>query len=224
MTKFIFLISLIFALRLSAQTPHIMHLRLGGTEATFLQNMQDPNSVIRQTNFGLGPAVFVKRAVIDSIIAVNDSTVVVVTSHQTQEEYWWNETSVYDSINEHYVCSDSMIQRFLTYDSTGMWMPGRDTVVNHAVFNAKLRCEQINEKLFRDFGLRQSSYSIVYIGFDCSEAQQRSKRNFFPFIFYKWPQNPNFWLSMAVGLSLLYFLVLQMKTAHFAKRKKLLIS
>lgn len=203
-----------------AQTPHIMHLRLGGTEATFQQNMQDPNSLIRQTNFGLGPAIFVKRAVIDSVIVVNDSTVVVVTSHQTLEEYWWGRHA-YDSTNQHYVCSDTMIQRFLTYDSTGMWIPGRDTLVNHAVFNAKLRCDQIIEKLRLDFELQQGSSSIVFIGFDCSEALQKSKRNFLPFILFKWPQNPNFWISIALGLSLLYFLVLQMKTSHFVKRKKL---
>lgn len=203
-----------------AQTPHIMHLRLGGTEADFQKTMLDPNSLIRKSNFGLGPAIFVKRAVIDSVIVVNDSMVVVVTSHQFEEDLWWGRHA-YDSINQHYVCSDTMIQRFLNYDSTGMWMPGRDTVVNHVVFNSKLRCEQIIEKLSLDFGSQQNSSSIVFIGFDCSEALQKSKRNFLPFILFKWPQNPNFWISIAVGLSLLYFLVLQMKTTYFVKRKKL---
>lgn len=204
--------TLLFALCTMAQTPHIMHLRMGGTEASFLTALQDPNAVIRLSNFGLPPTILVRKAVVDSVIAINDSTVVVVTSHQLKEEFQWR-TTVYDSLSQDFVCTDTMIQRFLTYDSTGTWEPGRDTVVNHAVFNPQLSCREIHEKLARDFQIRQDFEQITFVGFDCSEQQQQSKRNAAPYFGWVSSQPPHFWSFLAVGLSLMYFLLLQIRPA-----------
>jgi len=172
-----YLLSFIFAILLYstiAQTPRIMHKRMGGTHENFLATLQNPNTPIRQSNFGLPPTIFVKRAVIDSIIVINDSSVLVVTSHQILEEFGFGRYD-YDTLAGAFVCPDSMMQKSLTYDSTGVWKPGRDLMVNHKVFTPVLSCEEIMNALRYQYGLYNATQNTVFIGFDCS-PKKKNKR------------------------------------------------
>jgi len=191
-----------------SQTPLIMHKRMGGHEDNFHQAMQQTNNPIRQSNFGLPPTIYVKRAVIDSIIALNDSAVVVVTSQRVVEQFHWHDYASFDTLEQVFVCSDSMLQRSLTYDSTRNWTPGRDTLINHAVFNANLSCRDILFKLRDEFNLHQNgNREIEFIGFDCSIPKGK-KGNSVPFMFLNFPKGPDFWIGVTFLFSLLYFLIL----------------
>lgn len=196
------------------QTPQIMHKMFGGTKSNFVQTMQDSDAVIRQTNFGLPPTIYVKKAVIDSIIALNDSTVIVVTSHKVVEDFE-SFSLVYSEEDSSFVCSNSMVQKSLTYDKTGDWQPGRDTLINHGVFDAKQTCNDIRSRLSYEFGVRMSiGHEIVFIGFDCSKAADKKKRkNIVPPFWFSSPFDPNSWMIVVALFSLVYFVVLRKRKA-----------
>ena len=206
---------IIVVFSLNAQTPRVMHKRMGGTDENFYANLQNPNALIRQSNFGLPPTIFVKRAVIDSIIAINDSSVVVITSHQVVEEIQWTRYD-YDSIEGTFVCPDSLIQKSLTFDSTGLWKPGRDLIVNHAVFNAKLSCDEILSVLRYQYNLYNSTQQTVFIGFDCS-PKKKAKRGAWTWIGLPFPKDPNSWFGLVLAISLLYFILLKIKSLRAFK-------
>lgn len=188
------------------QTPRIMHKRMGGTNENFIQTMSDPNALIRQSNFGLPPTIYVKKAVIDSIIVLNDTSVIVVTSQKMVEEWDWNKYE-YSAEDSAFVCSNSMLVRSLTYDSTGTWQPGRDTLVNHAVFSSKFTCDEIKFRLRNDFNIYDSHQNpMVFVGFDCSQNQGSNRRNVLPLWFTYFPKKPNAYILIFGFISLLYFL------------------
>lgn len=194
-----------------AQTPSIMHKRMGGTQENFNQTMSDPEALIRQSNFGLPPTIHVKRAVIDSIIVLNDTTVVVVTSHKLVEEFHWGDYQ-WSAIDSTFVCSDTMLARSLEYDSTGTWKPGRDTLVNHALFSPRNTCNQILMALRDEYQIysRRNTH-IVFIGFDCTPQQNRNQRNFLPVIWNIFPKNPSTLVLIISIFSIFYFLYLRRK-------------
>lgn len=191
-----------------------MHKRLGGTNDNFNDAMQAPNSPVRQSNFGLPPTINVKRAIIDSIIVVNDSSVMVVTSHQIVSEFQWFDHE-YDSVKRIFVAKDRMLELSLTYDSLGVWQPGRDLMVNHAVFNPKMKCAEILDVLRGQYHLHSSTENVIFIGFDCSKAQQRSreKRGESFWFYLPKPQSPNDFFLLALACSLIYFFILRIKAA-----------
>ncbi len=203
---------LLFGLFSFGQTPQIMHKMCGGTKSNFVQTMQDSDALIRQTNFGLPPTIYVKKAVIDSIIALNDSMVIVVTSHKVVEDFEFN--YVYSEEDSSFVCSDSMMQKSLTYDKTGDWQPGRDTLIHHSVFNAKHKCNYILDRLNYEFGVRTyRGHEVVFVGFDCSKAPNKEKRNIVPPFWFSSPFDPNSWMIVVALFSLVYFVVLRKRKA-----------
>lgn len=211
---------LIFQLvTLCAQTPKIMHMRLGGTNDNFHTALKDPNSPIRQSNFGLPPTIFVNRAVIDSIIVVNDSAVLVVTSYKRTEEFMWHDNYQFDTIQGIYVSNDSLLQLSLDYDPQGTWKPGRDLMVNHAVFSPKLTCNQILSILQNQYFLNQATREIVFVGFDCSKSQQSTKKKKGESAWLILPKsnNPKDFLLLALALSLTYFFLLRLKASSKLK-------
>lgn len=204
---------------LCAQTPKIMHKRLGGTNVDFHAALKDPNSPIRQSNFGLPPTIFVNRAVIDSIIVVNDSSVLVVTSYKTVEEFMWRNDYQYDTIQDIYISSDSLLLLSLDYDPQGTWKPGRDLMVNHAIFSPKLTCLQIESTLKNQYFLLHAIQEIVFVGFDCSKPQHSNKKKKGESAWFIFPKSntPNNFVLLALALSLTYFFLLRIKAANKLK-------
>jgi len=204
---------------LVAQTPLIMHKRMGGTNQNFNTALAQPNALIRQSNFGLPPTIYVKKAIIDSVIVLNDSAVIVVTSQKLVQEFQW-EQYTFSAEDAVFVCNDSMLARSLTYDSTDTWKPGRDTLVNHQVFSAKLTCRDIQNKLANEFNIHQSSQNpIIFIGFDCSENRKNHRQNFLPLWISKLPKNPNTYILFFGLISLMYFFFLNRKRIIEAPNK-----
>jgi hypothetical protein len=214
--KFLLILPLhLLAFGILSQTPKIMHKRLGGTNENFNTSLSNANSVIRQSNFGLPPTIMVKKALIDSVIVMNDSTVIVVTSHKlVQEFHYFNyEYSEQDSA---LVCSDSLLVKSLEYDSTGDWKPGRDTLVNHALFSSHLSCNEILSRLNQNYGINNISRNpIIFIGFDCSTKQVNPKRNFVSLLFSYFPKKPNLYILFFGVLSMFYFIYLKRKSTSF---------
>ena len=219
MKLILFLLTLLFTLHFFAQTPMIMHKRMGGTTESFIANLQNPHAPIRQSNFGLPPTIHVKRAVIDSVIVVNDSSVLVVTSHQIVEEFGFGTDIYYDSLESNFVCTDSMLQKSLVFDSTGTWKPGRDLMVNHAVFNPNSSCEKILHTLRWEYALTHSTRDVVFIGFDCSQPEQKGKKKKGSWVWFDlpWPKNPNSLMLIALIVSSIYLVFMQFKTRYVVK-------
>lgn len=189
---------------LLSQTPQVLHKKFGGTTANFQLAVQNKKHPIHQTNFGLPPTIFVKKAVVDSIIAINDSTVIVVTAKRVVEEFKFNE---YNSFNSDTILSchrDSMLQKSIHYDASGKWKPGRDTLVNHAIFHPLKTCEEIAFQLANEFKIDASIYKTIYIGFDCGQKQEEMKKNeVLPF----WnTKQPYLWMSVVVILASFYLI------------------
>jgi hypothetical protein len=196
----------------NAQTPSIMLKRLGGVEKDLVNYLQNPNALIRQSNFGLPPTIRIKRAVIDSIIAINDSSVVVVTSFKIIEGIDWTDYT-YDTLSHMFSCPDSMLQKSLSYDSTGLWKPGRDLLINHKVFNAQSTCNEIIQILQNEFSLEIASQNVVFIGFDCSDPSRLKKSNKSYSLGFGVlrPKNPNYLFVTVFLTALVYFLFLNLK-------------
>ncbi len=205
--KITFIFFVFFLFSGGSQTPTILHKSLGGNQDNYFDALNDKNSPVSKTNLGLPPTIFVKKAVIDSIISLNDSTVVVVTSVKVVEGFDFSPNIVYDSDSSFYVCTDSMIQKSLTYDQTGEWKPGRDTLINHAIFNSKLTCDEIRSELNNfQLGYYQIQ-NIVFIGYDCSKNQK--KKTFY--FFFNHIQPPHFFIFLLAFISVLYFFWLNNK-------------
>ena len=205
---------IVFINTLHAQTPQILHKKLGDKSMSFDLALQAENSALLRTNFGLPPTIFVKRAVIDSVIAINDSTVVVSTTERVVEDYrYYQENN--DSLQSCHL--DSMLSRSITYDLTGDWKPGKDTLINHKIFNVSNTCEEIVQSLIHEFKIAPVSLGNTrFIGFDCGR-QQAKKNEVFGFFT---PKNPPFFYLFVILFSLIYFL--QYKIKNRLKVSKLL--
>jgi len=203
------LIILIIFSYVSAQTPSIMLKRLRCSNEDLVTSLKKPNSPIRQSNFGLPPTIYLKRAVIDSIIVINDSSVLVVTSHQIKEELQWCGCE-FDTVGRFFFFSDSMLLKSLSYDSTGMWKPGRDLLINHGIFNSKYTCEEILTALDYKYRLNHATENTVFVGFDCS-SKRKSKRGEWVWLTIPITKDPNLWFGLALAISILYYIFLKAK-------------
>lgn len=205
---------IVFVNALHAQTPQILHKQLGDKSMSFDLALQAENSALLRTNFGLPPTIFVKRAMIDSVVAINDSTVVVITSERVVED---NRYFQYNNDSLQACHLDSMLIRSITYDHTGDWKPGKDTLINHKVFNVSNSCKEIIQSLIYDYKIALVSLDKTkFIGFDCEQNQEKKNEGFGFFT----PKNPEFLYILVVLFSLIYFL--QYKIKNHLKVSKLL--
>jgi len=201
----IYLVSVSFVV--FSQTPQVLHKKFGGTSANFHLAAQNSEKPIHQTNFGLPPTIFVKKAVVDSVIALNDSVVVVITAKRVVKDYGYQDYSYNNGDTAQSCHLDSMLQKSIQYDNTGDWKPGRDTLVNHAIFNPSKTCEEIQFQLAKEFKIDASIQTTIYIGFDCSQKQQEMKKNEV-YLFWN-PNQPNLWMGL-ITLSAVLYLIIQL--------------
>jgi hypothetical protein len=214
----IFIFTFLINFGFLSQTPNVFHKRLGGSHEDFYEVLSEKSALIRRSNFGLPPTIKVKRAIIDSIIVMNDSTVIVITSHKFTQEFALSDYA-FSEQEDAFVCSDSMLIKSLEYDSTGNWKPGRDTLVNHLLFTSKLSCIDILNKITQDYRIQNLyEHPITFIGFDCNTKDKRTKRSLISFLLSYFPKKPNEYLLFFALLSFLYFLYLNRRFGSILKK------
>jgi hypothetical protein len=202
---FSILIFFLFAIQVCAQTPKIMHERMGGTPQDFHSIMNNPNAAIRKSNFGLPPTIAVKGAVIDTIQRINDSTVVVTSSEgELHIGYYWLDVN----FPEGSTCYDTLLKQALIYDSLSSWKPGKDTLINHPIFDARATPREIYRNLNKLIHSTEIMRNTVFIGFEGNKI----KNNATPFLYILNKLKPQYLILFAGVLALLYRIALHRNT------------
>jgi hypothetical protein len=130
----LFLLFLLTALTASSQTKLIFHKSHSGSAMLFVNAAPGSSS-----GFGMYVQPTVKNAELDSVIFVNDTTAVMVTS-----EY----------------CSRYSIE------NKKLWKAGRDTVYHHELFSQQHALNTIKETLMQQYYFEGDIDSTVFIGYD----------------------------------------------------------
>jgi hypothetical protein len=138
MRFFGFISMLFFITNYSAQTKIIAHKSHSGNTRTFSKGYQKMLFDIGSSNFGHAPQRIVKRARLDSLIFLTDTSQVMVTS---------------------YSCTKN------TNNQSSIWKPGRDTVYNHPLFSKKYSLDSIKLVLKDQYFFENPIENIVFINY-----------------------------------------------------------
>jgi hypothetical protein len=147
------------------------------------------------SNFGIAPNRYVIAAKLDSLIFLNDSLTIMVTSKGHISIPYRRDTSDYSSHKE-----------------MGKWSPGRDTVKNHPIFNLQKPEIEIRVIIEEDYNFINSADSIVFVYYKAPltrkqvRKQKKKKKSFLPI-----------WIKQNPG-SLFILLILSLLAFQFASR------
>jgi hypothetical protein len=130
---------MIYASAISAQTKVIAFKSHSGSMSNFYELVINRNIEMMCHNLGMAPQRIVQEAALDTVIYVNDTTSVMITSM---------------------VCTD--LNR--PYRGADVWSAGIDTVYNDEVWNDE-NPEKIKNKLKEEFYFKNNMDSVVFIGF-----------------------------------------------------------
>lgn len=112
------------------------------------------------SNFGIAPQRFVQASKLDSLIFLNDSQTIMVTSRGSVTVPWRTDTSDFRGSRE-----------------IGLWEPGRDTVLRHPHFNLAKKEAEIRQIIKDQYHFINSTDSVVFIYFiQPSSKKQKRKR------------------------------------------------
>jgi hypothetical protein len=121
-----------------SQTKLVAHRSHGGTANNFLEQYQQQN--LDNSNLGAAPRHYIASAVLDSLIYVNDTVVIMVTSRCTLLQVEENQIN-------------------------GNWQPGRDTLTHHYLFTKCHQLDKIKRCLKYDYNFKNQK-DIKFIGYD----------------------------------------------------------
>jgi hypothetical protein len=139
-------ILLIFALGSNGQTKKIFHKSHSGHKSTFNEALTNNLFGAAGSNFGTIPRQFMNDARLDSLIAVNDTTVILVTSY----------------------CRKNADKKAISKK----WKPGREIAYHHPDFYKKNTVERIKSVLKSNYYFVNSPDSVTFIGFAKSTSKK----------------------------------------------------
>lgn len=146
------------------------------------------------SNFGMAPQRYVQAAKLDTLIFLNDSLTVMVTSRGQISIPYRRDTSDMSFARE-----------------SGLWKPGRDTVKNHPLFNLQKPEIEIRVIVEDDYNFINSADSIIFIYYQepltrkqirKAKRKKKKKNSFIPLWFKK---NPGSFFFILIILSLFTF-------------------
>lgn len=137
------LLSIIFWISVNAQTKVISHKSHSGSKANFRTALNADLFDLSKSNFGAAPIRMVRRAQLDSLIYLSDTSAVMVTS-----EVCWTE------------------DRGRKKDDESLWQSGKDTVKFHPLFTKQHSLDSIKEVLGSQYNFQNPVDSMVFIGYD----------------------------------------------------------
>jgi hypothetical protein len=143
------IICLMIGSSMLAQTKLIAFKSHSGSSGEFYELLVKRDIDLMCHNLGMAPQRIVQSAELDTVIYINDSTSIMITSQ---------------------VCRD--LNR--TMYSNNIWSAGSDTVYNDDVWNNE-NPEEIKKKLKKDFYFKNNIDSVVFIGFPEEEEIDPNK-------------------------------------------------
>ncbi len=151
MKKIIFL-SIFFAsiFQCQAQTKLISHKSHSGSKANFKTALDNKLFDLPFSDFGEAPNPIIKMAKLDSLIYINDTAAVMVTSIS---------------------CTNTWIENA----DTTIWKEGTDTVYHHPLFNLKYDLDSIKKNLRKQYYFRNDAKDIKFIGYDNGESMTKDE-------------------------------------------------
>lgn len=187
--KYLFIINLIFFTNVVfAQTKLIAFKSHSGNMENFKNAYEDNLFDLPNANFGAYYEPTVKEAALDSLIYLNDTAVIMVTSNYCIREF----SKKYRA-----------------------WRPGKDTVYNHPLFCKKHALDSIKDVLKTSYNFVNSMDTVKFIGYD-NLKKVKSKRKQKGFIngFFFDNNNNNFNLPsifISIFLASILFVLLSQK-------------
>jgi hypothetical protein len=163
MKKRLLLILLFPVINTTAQTKVIAHKSHSGNSHNFSKAYQHNLFDMRSSNFGEAPQPEIKRARLDSVIFVNDTCQIMVTTETCTDRFGGN------AITKDWNTTTNSWQKALEVSKdkkTSVWKAGRDTVYNHYLFAHHESLEWIKERIKKDFYFANSIDSTVFEGYN----------------------------------------------------------
>lgn len=149
MKPIILLFSLVLSCISIAQTKLIAFKSHSGNIKEFYELVENRDIDMIPHNLGMAPQKIIKSSQLDTVIYVNDTTTVVITSVYSQDEYD-------------------------PYDQPWLWSPGKDTARHDLVWNQK-DPQKIKKKLKKEFNFRNSMDSVVFVGFPTETTKPKEE-------------------------------------------------
>lgn len=125
----------------------------------FLTALEDPTHNLSAHNLGAAPQPFIKTAVLDSVIFINDSAAIMVTSEYCQKNPWYSSRPALD-----------------VPSGKTLWTSGSDTVYHHPLFTQQHALDSIKTELKHHYYFRESIDSTVFVGYDNKRPVQKLNR------------------------------------------------
>jgi hypothetical protein len=142
MKKNLLILCSLFSYILQAQTKLIHHRSHSGSDENFKEQLVE--NTITNSNLGVAPTHIVRTARLDSLIFVNDSTAVMITSRFCKDDY---------AVGE----------------EPSKWRAGKDTVRRHPLFCKQHQLDKIKRTIKNDYNFNDV-INIKYIGYDNAEV------------------------------------------------------
>ena len=142
---------LLFTLISKGQTKKSFHKSHSGNGGTFNKAINNNLFGTCTSNFGMAPDLSVFEARLDSLIALNDTTVIMVTSR----------------------CQNKSGKK----QESKKWKPGREIVYHHPDFYKKNSVEKIKSVLKKNYHFVNSPDSVKFIGFAKSAIKNNPPEN-----------------------------------------------
>lgn len=146
---------IVFNVNSIAQTKLIHHKSHSGSLISFKMAYKKNLFDIGESNFGMAPISIVKNAELDSLIFLNDSTTIMVTSEYCEDSFRPNKPPKRPRSSPDY--------NYLDTDTSTFWRPGKVIVQNHPDFNRKNPVDSIKKKLREKYYFVNAPESVVFI-------------------------------------------------------------
>ena len=152
------------------------------------------------SNFGMAPQRHVKAAKLDSLIFINDSVTIMVTSWGHIMLPWRRDTNDLSYARE-----------------MGLWEPGRDTVTNHPLFTLLKSKKEIKATIQKDYHFINSVDSIkfIYQGKSTSKKQLWKAKKMKNFVLPQWVKDNPSGLLFIFLIAGLFFTFYKRKSLAF---------
>ncbi len=134
----------------AAQTKLISHKSHSGSNATFNLALKH-NSDLLSSNFGQAPNPTIRIAELDSLIFLNDTTVVMVTT-------------------------ESCTNRWIENADTTIWKEGKDTVFHHPLFHLQNDLDSVKKNLKNEYFFKNDIDNVTFVGYDNGESISKKEK------------------------------------------------
>ncbi|MDX1652378.1 MAG: hypothetical protein R3277_07800 [Brumimicrobium sp.] len=167
------IILLLSTTTLNAQTKLIAHKSHSGRKSDFAKAYKGNMFDLGASNFGMAPEIHVRKAQLDSLIFVNDSVTIMVTS-----EHCYNPYDPRDRKKRNFKIHNAEHERAFRErdtDTTTIWQAGRTTVINHPVFNKSNPPEKIRKTVDQEYYFINPADKIVITDYNSTAISESEK-------------------------------------------------